>query len=129
MLWHNLEKNSLMREAKVMDNMIIAIGIIIIIGVAAYAIYYFMNLSKDKQLEVVREWLLLACIQAEKALGSGTGQVKLRYVYDLFISKFKYLSLVISFEQFSMLVDESLDTMRDMISNNKQVEQYVNSNQ
>lgn len=109
-----------------MDNMIIAIGIIIIIGVAAYAIYYFMNLSKDKQLEVVREWLLLACIQAEKALGSGTGQVKLRYVYDLFLSKFKYLSLVISFSQFSMLVDEALDTMRDMISNNKQVEQYIN---
>lgn len=112
-----------------MDNMIIAIGIIIIVGVAAYAIYYFMNLSKEKQLEVVREWLLLACIQAEKALGGGTGQVKLRFVYDLFIDKFKYLSLVISFEQFSMLVDDALDTMKDMISNNKQVEQYVNSNQ
>lgn len=129
MLWHNLEKNSLMREAKVMDNMIIAIGIIIIIGVAAYAIYYFMNLSKEKQLEVVREWLLLAVIEAEKALGSGTGQVKLRFVYDLFIDKFKYLSLVISFPQFSMLVDDALETMKDMISNNKQVEQYVNSNQ
>ena len=109
-----------------MDNIILTIGIIIIVGVAAYAIYYFMNLSKEKQLEVVREWLLLAVIEAEKALGSGTGQVKLRYVYDLFISKFKYLSLVISFEQFSMLVDESLETMRDMISNNKQVEQYIN---
>lgn len=112
-----------------MDNIVLAIGIIIIVGVAAYTIYYFMNLSKEKQLEVVREWLLLACIQAEKALGSGTGQVKLRFVYDLFIDKFKYLSLVISFEQFSMLVDDALDTMRDMISNNKQVEQYVNSNQ
>lgn len=111
-----------------MDNMIITIGIIIIVGVAAYAIYYFMNLSKEKQLEVVREWLLLACIQAEKALGSGTGQVKLRFVYDLFIDKFKYLSLVISFEQFSMLVDDALDTMRDMISNNKQVEGYINGN-
>lgn len=112
-----------------MDNIILTIGIIIIVGAAAYSIYYFMNLSKDKQLEVVREWLLLACIQAEKALGSGTGQVKLRFVYDLFIDKFKYLSLVVSFEQFSMLVDDALETMRDMISNNKQVEQYVNSNQ
>ena len=112
-----------------MDNIVLAIGIVIIVGAAAYAIYYFMNLSKEKQLEVVREWLLLACIQAEKALGSGTGQVKLRFVYDLFIDKFKYLSLVISFEQFSMLVDDALATMRDMISNNKQVEQYVNSNQ
>ena len=111
-----------------MDNILIAIGIMVIVGAAAYAIYYFMNLSKDKQLEVVREWLLLACIQAERALGSGTGQVKLRFVYDLFIDKFKYLSLVISFEQFSMLVDNALDTMRDMISNNKQVEGYINGN-
>lgn len=117
-----------MKEAMVMDNIILTIGIIIIVGVAAYAIYYFMNLSKEKQLEVVREWLLLAVIEAEKALGSGTGQVKLRFVYDLFIDKFKYLSLVISFPQFSMLVDDALETMKDMISNNKQVEGYINGN-
>lgn len=109
-----------------MDNIIITIGITIIVGAAAYALYYFMTLSKDKQIQMVKEWLLLAVIEAEKALGSGTGQVKLRYVYDLFLSKFKYLSLVISFSQFSMLVDEALDTMRDMITNNKQVEQYIN---
>ena len=109
-----------------MDNIIITIGIIAIVGAAAYALYYFMNLSKDKQIQMVKEWLLLAVVEAEKALGSGTGQVKLRYVYDLFLSKFKYLSLIISFSQFSMLVDEALDTMRDMISNNKQVEQYIN---
>lgn len=109
-----------------MDNIIIAIGIIAIVGAAAYALYYFMNLSKDKQIQMVKEWLLLAVVEAEKALGSGTGQVKLRYVYDLFLSKFKYLSLVISFSQFSMLVDEALDTMRNMISNNKQVENYIN---
>lgn len=115
-----------MKEAMVMDNIILTIGIIIIVGAAAYAIYYFMNLSKEKQLEVVREWLLYACIEAEKALGSNTGRVKLRYVYNLFITKFKYLSLIISFEQFSMLVDEALETMRDMINNNKQVEQYIN---
>lgn len=108
-----------------MDNIIIAIGIIAIVGAAAYAIYYFMTLSKDKQIQMVKEWLLLAVIEAEKALGSGTGQVKLRYVYDLFLSKFKYLSLVISFSQFSMLVDNALDTMRDMITNNKQVENYI----
>ena len=86
-----------------MDNILIAIGIMVIVGAAAYAIYYFMNLSKEKQLEVVREWLLLAVIEAEKALGSGTGQVKLRYVYDLFIDKFKFLSLVVTFNQFSEL--------------------------
>lgn len=109
-----------------MDNIITAIGIIGIVGAAAYALYYFMTLGKEKQLAMVKEWLLLAVIEAEKALGSNTGKIKLRYVYDLFLTKFKYLSLIISFEQFSMLVDEALDTMRDMITNNKQVEQYIN---
>jgi LPS O-antigen subunit length determinant protein (WzzB/FepE family) len=116
-----------MREAKVMDNMIIALGIIGIVGIAMAAIYYFIKLGKEKQLEIVKEWLLYACIEAEKALGSNTGRVKLRYVYNLFISKFKYLSLIISFEQFSMLVDESLETMREMISSNKSIKDYVDS--
>ena len=109
-----------------MDNIIIVMGVIGLVGIAIAALYYFMTLSKDKQIQMVKNWLLLAVVEAEKALGSGTGQLKLRYVYDLFITRFKYLSLVISFPQFSMLVDEALDTMRNMIANNKQVEQYIN---
>ena len=112
-----------------MDNIMMIILIVVVLCAIAYCIYEFYNLGKEKQIEMVKEWLLLAVLEAERALGSGTGQVKLRFVYDLFIDKFKYLSLVISFEQFSMLVDDALDVMRDMISNNKQVEQYVNSNQ
>lgn len=110
------------------DNVLIAIAIIAIVGLIIAALYQFINLGKEKQLEVVRQWLLYACIEAEKALGSNTGKIKLRYVYNLFISKFKYLSLVISFEQFSLLVDESLETMREMISSNKSIQDYVNSN-
>ena len=109
-----------------MDNIIMVISIIVVLCAIAYCIYEFYNLGKEKQIEMVKEWLLLAVVEAEKALGSGTGQVKLRYVYDLFLSKFKYLSLIISFNQFSMLVDEALDVMRDMIANNKQVENYIN---
>ena len=108
-----------------MDNIILIL--LTLLGIGAFA-FWFYKLGKEKQIEMVKEWLLLAVLEAEKALGSGTGQVKLRFVYDLFIDKFKYLSLVISFEQFSMLVDDALDTMRDMISNNKQVEGYINGN-
>ena len=111
-----------------MDNMIIALGIIGLIGIVIAAIYYFIKLGKEKQIEVVREWLLLAVIEAEKSLGSNTGKIKLRYVYDLFITKFKFLSLVISFEQFSLLVDDALDVMREMIISNKSIKDYVESN-
>ncbi|MFR6482019.1 MAG: hypothetical protein ACLUPD_10785 [Anaerotignum faecicola] len=41
-----------------------------------------------EQREKVKEWLLLAVTEAEKELGSGTGQLKLRYVYDLFLRRF-----------------------------------------
>lgn len=110
-----------------MDNIIIAIGIIAIVGAAAYALYYFMNLGKEKQIQVVREWLTYTVMIAEKELGSGTGKVKLRFVYDLFLDKFKFLSMLITFEQFSRLVDDALVIMRDMIANNKQVENYINN--
>jgi hypothetical protein len=108
-----------------MDNIIMIISIIVVLCAIAYCIYEFYNLGKEKQIKMLKEWLLLAVVEAEKALGSNTGQIKLRYVYDLFITKFKYLALIISFNQFSLLVDEALVTMRNMISNNKQVENYI----
>lgn len=112
-----------------MDNIMMIILIVVVLCAIAYCIYEFYNLGKEKQIEMVKEWLLLAVLEAERALGSNTGRIKLKYVYDLFITKFKFLSLIISFNQFSLLVDDALEEMRDIISNNKQVEQYVNSNQ
>lgn len=108
-----------------MENIIIGLGIAVIVGAAAIGIYQFCKLTKQKQIEIVLEWLLLAVVKAEKELGSGTGQIKLRFVYDLFIDKFKFLSMFISFERFSKLVDQALDTMKDMIANNKQVKDYI----
>ena len=108
-----------------MENIAIIIGICCVIGVIGFGIYQFIKLEKDKQLEIVKEWLLLAVVEAEKKLGGGTGQIKLRYVYDMFIEKFKFLALMITFEQFSMMVDISLDKMRLMLSSNEKLKDYV----
>jgi predicted HTH domain antitoxin len=108
-----------------MDNIAVVIGIVTMIAVAVYAVYYFFNLEKSKQLEIVQEWLLLAVVQAEKELGGGTGQIKLRYVYDLFLSKFSFLSKIITFNQFSSLVDMALMKMNDMLQGNVQLKEYV----
>lgn len=78
-----------------------------------------------KQPAKIREWLVWAVSQAEKDLGSGTGQMKLRKVYDMFTNKYKFISLFISFDIFSMWVDSALDVMREMISTNPQVENYI----
>ena len=63
--------------------------------------------------------------KAEKELGAGTGQIKLRYVYDLFIDKFKFSSMFITFSQFSLLVDSALIIMKVILTDNKNVQEYV----
>lgn len=108
-----------------MENIAVIIGICCIIGVIGFGIYHFIKLEKDKQLEILKEWLLLAVVEAEKKLGGGTGQIKLRYVYDMFIEKFKFLALMITFEQFSIMVDMALDKMRLMLSSNEKLKDYV----
>ncbi len=101
----------------------IAVGITLVI--VGLGVYEFFKLEKEKRLDVVRQWLLLAVVEAEKQLGSGTGKIKLRFVYDMFINKFKFLSMLISFSQFSQMVDVALEEMREMLSTNKQLKEYI----
>ena len=108
------------------ENIIFALGIIILLCVLGIGLCHFFSLSKKRQKEIILEWLLLAVVLAEKELGDGTGQIKLRFVYDLFIDKFKFISYFVSFAQFSKLVDQALDRMKDIMSNNKQVQEYIN---
>ena len=87
----------------------------------------FLRMGQQQQMKMISEWLLLAVVQAEKELGSGTGEIKLRYVYDKFIQKFGKMAMIISFEQFSNMVDIALDKMREMLSSNTQLVSYVNN--
>lgn len=81
------------------------------------------TIRRDK--EKAKEWLLLAVIKAEKLYGSKTGAVKLRYVYDMFLSTFPILSRLVSFEEFSKLVDKALEEMKHLINTNMRVFEYV----
>lgn len=100
---------------------------LVIVAIICILIAGVLKLGKERQLKVITEWLLLAVIKAEKELGDGTGQVKLRFVYDLFIDKFRFASMFISFNQFSALVDSALVIMKEMISNNDQVKNYISN--
>lgn len=101
---------------------IIAIAAIVVLG---FLIYKFIKMPIANQIEKIKEWLLYAVAQAEKELGGGTGQLKLRYVYDLFIKTFPVLSNFISFNYFSNLVDIVLETFNQILDTNKQVNTYV----
>lgn len=99
--------------------------IIAAIAIVGYGIMVFIKMPSNSQLQQIREWLLYAVAKAEKELGGGTGQLKLRYVYDMFISKFNYLSAIISFEAFSMMVDEVLEKFRNLLDTNTSVQEYI----
>lgn len=109
-----------------MDNLIMILVIIIGIAAAGLFVVWFFKQTKEKQIEMLQQWLILAVVRAEKELGEGTGQLKLRYVYDKFIKEFKFLAKVISFEEFSKYVDDALEAMKHMIQNNKNVVNYIN---
>ena len=103
------------------DNWYLVIALLCVGSSAGIAVYKFYLIPTNEQLNKVKEWLLLAVVEAEKALGEKTGALKLRMVYGLFIDKFPWLVKVISFDQFSKMVDEALDKMREMLQNNKAV--------
>ena len=108
------------------DNWVSLLLCILSIAVLIVSVLNFMKLPKNQQLEKVKQWLLIAVTEAEKALGSGTGRLKLSYVYDLFVTKFPWLAKIIPFETFSTLVDEVLEDMRKLIEANPNVNEYVN---
>ena len=83
-----------------------------------------INLVRNDKVKA-KQWLLFACIQAEKAFGSKTGVIKLRYVYSMFIATFPILSKFISFEQFSEMVDDALTEMQHYIDTNMKIFEYV----
>lgn len=98
---------------------IIALIIGAIIGIII--IVYMVTNQKSR----VMEWLKTAVVYAEKELGTGTGQLKLRMVYDWFCGHFPVVSSIIPFKVFSAWVDVALETMRDWIDKNKNIAVYI----
>lgn len=92
-------------------------GTILILVLAVIGLIFLILNDKAK----AKQWLLLAVIEAEKEFGSKTGAVKLRYVYDMFLSAFPLLAKFISFEEFGVMVDEALEQMKHLINTNMAV--------
>lgn len=109
----------------IVDNWYVIVLAIAAIIIGIFAINKFFRKNINEQIDKVKEWLLYATTLAEKEFGSGTGKLKLRYVYDMFASKFPWLVKIVSFESFSKLVDEVLVEMNELLSSNSAVKKYV----
>ena len=62
------------------ENWMVVFGLAVAVILAVLVVYRFFGLPTAKQVEKIKEWLIWACIEAERALQSGTGQLKLRGV-------------------------------------------------
>ena len=109
------------------ENWYLLVGAFALINFGIWLIYGFLKLPTDKQTEKIKQWLIWACIEAEKALQSGTGQAKLRRVYNAFIAvrAFSWLAKIISFDTFSAYVSEALVEAKKMIINSESLAVYV----
>ena len=101
------------------------VALVAVLAVVIFAICKFAKQPRPEQLAKVREWLLYAVTAAQKEFGSGTGQIKLRYVYDKFLTKFPAFAPIISFELFSNLVDEALVKFKEILETNRKIQNYV----
>lgn len=114
-----------MKLTFLMENWYLFVGMMAVAaGIGAF-IGKFLNLPSAEQRDKVKEWLLYAVTQAEAELGGGTGQLKLRSVYDLFVQRFPAVAKAISFDTFSLWVDEALEDMREMLKQNQAVQELV----
>ena len=69
-----------------------------------------------------------AVAEAERCLGSKTGQMKLSVVYSSFVKPFPWLAKIISFDLFTDLVDEALENLSDILQNSvtkENIEDYL----
>lgn len=107
------------------QNWFLLVVIISVIVIAVRATKKFSELPSEEQMKKVKEWLLWAVVLAEKELGAGTGQVKLRLVYDKWIERFPSLVAVVSFDLFALWVDEALEKMRHLLETNPKVRAFV----
>lgn len=107
------------------ENWYFIVTAIVMVVMAGVICWNFFKLPTKEQIAKIKEWLLYAVTEAEKELGGGTGKLKLRQVYDLFVQRFPAVAAVISFDTFSGWVDEALEQMREMLAKNENVAAYV----
>lgn len=109
----------------IVENWMMIIAGIAIVAAAVKGIQAFRNLPTEAQVSKVKQCLLNWVVEAERELGGGTGKVKLSMVYGWFVTAFPILKNFVSFETFSVWVDEALEEMENMLSTNESLKTAV----
>lgn len=111
----------------ILENWFLIVAFVACIACIVGVVIYYVGLPTEEQKEKIRQWLIYACIEAEKELQSGTGQLKLRNVWNKLcnIPAFAPVLKSISFGIFSDWVTDALIKAKEMLINNKTLANYV----
>ena len=111
----------------IVENWILLLCAVIVATWTYLSVNDFLKKPNETQIAKIREWLIWACIEAERSLKSGTGQLKLREVWNLFcaVPAFTWVAKVITFETFSDWVTVALSDVKQMIITNDNLAQYI----
>ena len=109
----------------VMNNWYVIFLAVVVLALLLLAAVKFYRMNAAERKIKIREWLLWAVTEAERQLGAGTGKLKLRMVYDMFVVRFPWLAKWISFTDFSDLVDDALVEMREMLARSEDAQIFV----
>lgn len=107
------------------DNWFLVLVAIVIVAYIVAQVVQFYRMPSEEQQAKIKEWLKYAVSLAEKELGGGTGQLKLRSVYNMFVEKYPSIAKVVSFETFSGWVDEALVWMNKSIETNPNIAKVI----
>ncbi len=96
----------------------------VVVGAVAILVAFGIYLY-NANMETLKNWLVYAVTQAESYYGSSTGELKLLEVYDWFVERYSWLSVIISFDTFSNLVDTALEQMQELLDGNEAIATLV----
>ena len=111
------------------ENWFLIVFALVAIIFVTCSIIRFIHMPTAKQIENLMEWLKIAVVEAEKQFQSGTGQLKLRAVYESAVIAFPWIAKYMTFEKFSQLVDIALVWMREQIEQNEKIREYIEDNE
>jgi len=117
------------------DNWTLIVTIIGLILAIYRKIKNYLSKSEEEKKEIaltqIRQSMLELVVKAEKEYGEKTGKLKRSKVFEEIYSKYPELKNIVSQEdlekQIDDIIDENLETLKKMLENNKDFEEFIYS--
>ena len=84
------------------------------------------TVGKQTKINLIEGWLKYMVILAERKFGSGTGKLKLTYVYNQFVEKWPDIAAWMSESQFNDLVNNAVKKMEEL-RRNEAINNFINN--